>query len=299
MTVLVCIPYYRTPQYIERAVRSVLAQTHRDLVCVVIGDGDAPPLSGIRDDRLIVHSYPTNRGAYFAQDVAIWASPFEWYAIVASDDWVDPDHLERLLSHNADMACGALTYHNEHFCSGDPGHLRCSGVVVRKAYEVGIYRTERYRQIGAHNPTERIGQDSLTLKVMRLVAPVGATTVPTYHRLGREGSLCTAAETKNGSTARTEMRQRNRRIVARCEDIVHSGPAARDRGIRAARIRAYRESLVPSAIQAALDAEVDALRSKLGGSFHSGGSAWLGERGPELFYPDGDGLIVAGGAVLS
>jgi hypothetical protein len=263
MTVLVAIPYFRTPEYVERAVHSVLAQTHRDLACVVIGDGETPPLR-IRDDRLVVHSYSTNHGVYFAQDVAIWASPFEWYAIVGSDDWLDPDHIERLLSHEADMACGALTYHNDHYCPGDPGHLRCSGIVVRKAYEVGIYRTERYREIGAHNPGERIGQDSLTLKVMRMVAPVGATTVPTYNRLGRAGSLCTDPATDVHSPARKAMRVRNRAVVARVDQIMASPPVRHDRELMTARIRRYRESLVPPALQAALTVEVEALRSKLG-----------------------------------
>jgi hypothetical protein len=263
MTVLVAIPYYRTPEYVERAVHSVLAQTHRDLACVVIGDGESPPLR-IRDDRLVVHSYPTNHGVYFAQDVAIWASPFEWYAPMGSDDWLDSDHIERLLSHEADMACGALTYHNAHYCSGDPGHVRCSGIVVRKAYEVGIYRTERYREIGAHNPGERIGQDSLTLRVMRIVAPVGATTHPTYHRLGRQGSLCTAPETNRESPARVAMRRRNRTIVARCESIALSPPVRHNRELMTSRIRRYRDSLVPASVSAALAVEVQALRSKLG-----------------------------------
>jgi hypothetical protein len=264
VTVLVAIPYWRCGPWIERAVRSVLAQTHRDLVCAVIGDGEAPPLDGIRDDRLVVYSYPTNRGAYFAQDVAIWASPFEWYAPVAADDWVDPDHIESLLAHEADVACGALRYHNEHFCPGDPEHAACRGTVVRKAYEVGIYRTERYREIGAHNPGERLGQDSLTLKVMRIVAPVGASTVPTYNRLGRAGSLCTDPATDIRSPARTEMRRRNRAIVARCEDIAASPPVRANRPAKAARVRTFRDGLVPPALAAELAERVDGLRSLLG-----------------------------------
>jgi glycosyltransferase involved in cell wall biosynthesis len=263
VTVLVAVPYWRTPELVERTVRSVLAQTYTDLVCVVIGDGDVPPLV-VRDDRLVVHSYSTNRGAYFAQDVAIWASPFEWYAIVASDDWVDPDHIERLIEQDADLACGALYAHGEgdDYCGPmNAGHTICRGRLVRKAYEVGIYRTERYREIGAHNPAERIGQDSLTLKVMRIVAPVGASEVPTYNRLFRDGSLCTSPETKNGSPARTAMRQRNGLIVRECERIARS-TVGRDQV--ASRIKAYRDSLVPTEVKAALAVEVDALRSKLG-----------------------------------
>lgn len=264
MTTLVAIPYFRTAPYVERAVRSVLAQTDRDLVCVVIGDGEVPPLPPIHDDRLIVYSYPRNRGVYFAQDVAIWASPFEWYAIVAADDWVDPDHLERLREQDADLACGALWAHGEgpDYCGQDnASHAACRGRLVHKAYEVGIYRVARYCEIGAHNPTERMGQDSLTLKVMRIVAPIGASTVPTYNRLFRPGSLCTDPETKNGSPARTAMRQRNRAIVHQCERIARR---TMNRDERATWIRAYRDSLVPPEIKAELAERVDGLRMRLG-----------------------------------
>lgn len=256
MTVLVCVPYYRTPQYVERTVRSVLGQSHSDLVCLVIGDGDEPPLRGIHDDRLIVHTYPTNRGVYFAQDVAIWSSPFEWYCVVASDDWVDPDHVERLVALNADMACGALWAHGDgpEYCGPDnAGHASCRGRLVQKAYEVGIYRTETYRRIGAHNPTERIGQDSLTLAVMRLVGPVGGTTYPTYNRRFRDGSLCTSPETANGSPARTAMRVRNRAIYAQCKQL--RTPE---------RIRAYRDSLIPAEVRDALAVEVERVSARLG-----------------------------------
>jgi hypothetical protein len=262
VTVLVSVTYYPpAAPYVRRAVESVLAQTHTDLVCVVIGDGAEPPLSGIRDDRLIVHTYPKNRGAYFAQDVAIWASPYEWYAPVAADDWIDPNHIEKLLAQGGDRCSGGVRYHNDHYCADDPTHVRCSGTPVpagfahgdRKAYEVGIYRTRRYHEIGAHNPNERLGQDSLTLKVMRIVAPVGVSDHMTYNRLGRVGSLCTDPATSRDSPARRAMRLRNRQIVAQCQRLRS-----------AARIKAYRESLVPREVRDALAREVEGLRAKVG-----------------------------------
>lgn len=257
-TILVCIPYWRTPEYIERAVRSVLAQTYRDFVCVVVGDGERPPINWTHD-KLVTFTYPTNRGAYFAQDVAIWASPFDWYAPVASDDWLDPDHLERLVAAQADQACGALWAHgdSERFCGpANDDHRACRGVLMEKAYEVGLYRVERYREIGAHNPAERIGQDTLTLHLMRLVAPVGASTVPTYNRRFRPGSLSTDPATDARSPARRAMRVRNRQILAEC---------ARRRSPE--RIRAYRESLVSAALRNELaerSAELRDLLSALG-----------------------------------
>lgn len=243
MTVLVSIPTYGVGRaFLEKSVRSVLAQTHRDLVCVVVGDGEQPPLPPISDSRLTVYSYPRNRGAYFAQMVALGANPHEWYAPVASDDWVDPDHIERLAEHGTDMACGAVWYH-----SGTKPVK-----VLRKLYEVGMYRTERMLEVGGYNPNERMGQDSLTLKVMRIVAPLDATTVPTYHRFNRPGSLCTDPATKKGSPAREAMRRRNRDIVAECEKLKTPD-----------RIAPYRWSLVPNDIKDELGEHNDRLRALL------------------------------------
>lgn len=242
MTVLVSIPTYGVGrELLEKSVRSVLAQTHRDLACVVVGDGEEPPIS-VSDSRLVVYHYPKNRGAYFAQMVALGANPHEWYAPVASDDWVDPDHIERLASHGTDMATGAVWYH-----SGTKPVK-----ILRKLYEVGMYRTARMLAVGGYNPAERLGQDSLTLKVMRIVAPMDATTVPTYHRVNRPGSLCTSPDTKKGSPAREAMRKRNRDIVAVCERLAD-----------AEAIRRYRWTLVPEEIGYELMEHNERLRALL------------------------------------
>lgn len=262
MTVLVSVTYYPpAAPYVRRAVESVLAQTYTDLVCVVIGDGAEPPLDGIRDDRLIVHTYPVNRGAYFAQDVAIWASPYEWYAPVAADDWIDPEHIEKLLAQGGDRCSGGVRAHNDRYCPGHHGHRDCTGTLsppdwkrgARKPFEVGIYRTFRYTEIGAHNPAERIGQDSLTLAVQRIVAPVGVSGYITYNRLNRPGSLCTDPATSRDSPARKAMKLRNGVIVQKCREL-RSAP----------RIKAYRESLVPHEVRDALAREVEGLRAKVG-----------------------------------
>jgi glycosyltransferase involved in cell wall biosynthesis len=242
VTVLVAVPYYGVPDLVERAVCSVLAQTYRDLVCVVIGDGDEPPLAKVKDPRLVVYTLPNNRGAYFSQMVALGASPHEWYAPVAADDWVDPDHIEKLAAHGTDMASGAVWFHLD---GRKPK-------ILHKLYEVGMYRTERMLAVGGHNPAERLGQDSLTLRVMRIVAPLEATTEPTYHRYSRPGSLCTDPATKKGSPARNAMRQRNRVIVARCERLR-----------TAERIKEYRASLVPPAIRDELGEHNERLRQLL------------------------------------
>lgn len=240
MTVTVVVPYYGCPDLIEKCVRSILAQTHRDLVCVVIGDGEEPPLAGIHDDRLIVYNLPQNYGAYFGEQLIIEATPHDWYGVVGADDWVDPDHVASLVAFGTNVVPGAVWYHNQ-------GHTK----VVRKVYEVGLFRTDQLRMIGGYNPAERLGQDSLTIHLLRMTYGYAVNQRPTYHRVQRAGSLTTDPRTKRGSAFRNDMRARNRVILAECERL--KTPE---------RIGVYRRSIVPAEVAAELAEHVERLRQR-------------------------------------
>lgn len=243
MTTLVCIPYFGVPDLVERCVRSVLAQSLRDIVVLVIGDGEAPPLD-VRDDRLAVYVLPENRGPYFAQQLAILASPFDRYAVVGADDWVEPEHLERLAGLGGTAAIVGWSWF--HFPNGRV-------MTVHKGLETGLYSTNRLRNIGGHNPAERIGQDSLLIHLLRQTGDLRATDQPTYHRVVRPGSLSRAPETKRGSDARNEMRAHNRAVLRQCLRLG-----------RPNRIREYRDSLVPAEVRDELAEHVERLSGVLG-----------------------------------
>lgn len=238
MTVTVAMGYWRCPDFVGRAVRSVLAQTHADLRCVVIGDGEEPPLD-IHDERLTVYTLPENHGAYFALQLALLASPDAWFAPFGADDWAEPDHLERLLDMHSAAAIPGAVFTN-------------AGKVHKGPYEVGVFRRERLMAIGGYNPAERIGQDTLLIRLLRLTGDVAIQTTPTYHRVKRSGSLTTSSETGFGSPARTQMRERNRSVYAKCRSLQSTDE-----------IRRYRESIVPLAITADLSRHATALSERL------------------------------------
>lgn len=242
MTILVTVPYFGVPGLVERCVRSILDQTVRDIVVLVIGDGEVPPLA-IADPRLEVFVLEENRGPYFAQQVAIDASPFPLYAPVGADDWLEPDHLERLLTVGADaVITGAVWFHN-----------LAGGISVHEgSYEVGLFATERLRAIGGHNPSERVGQDSLLIHLLRLTGELRATTHPTYHRVKREGSLMTSPITGKGTPYRNDVRRRNRVVLAECKAL---------RDVEA--IRRYRRRHVPSHVRAEVELHAARLGDRL------------------------------------
>lgn len=241
MTIAVAMPYFGCPELVERAVRSVLRQTVRDLALIVVGDGEAPPLK-VRDSRLVVLTLPENRGPYFAQQVVLGASPFDWYAPHGADDWSDPDHLAALMSVGGSaVITGAVWFHNG------------PNVTLNVApYEVGLFATERLRGLGGHNPAERIGQDTLLMRLLRLTGPVSVTKRATYHRVRRPGTLMTAPATRPGSKARNEMRARNRAVYRKARELRHVD-----------RIRQWRLAQVPPALSDALEEQTARLRAML------------------------------------
>src|SRR5690606_32042422 len=94
-------PFVGDTRMLTQCAKSLLAQTHKDLRVLVVGDGQAPGLR-TRDSRVHVYKLPTNRGSYFARAVALAATETPFHGVVDSDDWVDPEWAERLLATGGD-----------------------------------------------------------------------------------------------------------------------------------------------------------------------------------------------------
>jgi glycosyltransferase involved in cell wall biosynthesis len=244
MTILVAMPFWGAPDLLGRAVRSVLAQSERDLCLLVLGDGVEPPIPGIRDSRLVVHATRRNHGNYFARQAMLLASPFGWYAPHDADDWSDPEHLETLQAMGGDaVACATVRWEQ----AGHPSALH------RGRFHIGLYRTERLTAFGGYTASERIGQDSVLLHLLRLTGELRDCHVPTYHRVRRPGSLTTMVESNHRSLARRQVKRRNRDLYIRAHELM--APEA---------ICAYRARILPPQVAEDLARAVDGLTAKLG-----------------------------------
>jgi len=89
-TVSVVIPTHHRPQFVQRAVRSALAQEYTDLEVVVVVDGPdratEEALAGVSDIRLRVIVLPQQVGAARARDVGVTAAWGDWIAFMNDDD---------------------------------------------------------------------------------------------------------------------------------------------------------------------------------------------------------------------
>lgn len=161
--VSVIIPARNRANLIERAVRSVLAQTYQDFEIVIVDDGstDDTPQSiaalAKEDRRIRFLRHEANRGAQAARNSGIRAALGNWIAFLDSDDQWLPDSLALRLERAKDG--GLQVVHSEcyvqHLGSTEP---RLLGV---PSLEGWIYR-RLLRQPGPVFPALLVFKECLT-----------------------------------------------------------------------------------------------------------------------------------------
>jgi glycosyltransferase involved in cell wall biosynthesis len=101
--VSVVIPTYDRPQYLKRAVESVLGQTYGNIELIVVDDCSSAPAEEIlsdlfeRDIRAIHVCHSENRGANAARNSGIEVATGEFIAFLDDDDYWKPTKLEQQL----------------------------------------------------------------------------------------------------------------------------------------------------------------------------------------------------------
>lgn len=98
----VIVPVYNVEQYVEKCLRSILAQTEPDFELLVVDDG-ATDSSGKLCDALAAQDsrvrviHQKNQGLGGARNTGIEEARGEWLLFVDSDDWIEPETLEKSL----------------------------------------------------------------------------------------------------------------------------------------------------------------------------------------------------------
>lgn len=117
-TISVIVPVYNVAAYLERCLASLAAQTYTNLEIILVDDASTDEGGRIcdawagRDKRFQVVHIPVNRGLSAARNEGIRRARGAFAAFVDSDDYAEPDLLEKLymclLETGADIsACGA------------------------------------------------------------------------------------------------------------------------------------------------------------------------------------------------
>lgn len=113
----VIVPVYKAEAYLNRCVNSIINQTYKNLEIILVDDG-SPDRCGemcdefARQDSRIRVIHKENGGQSTARNAALDIMMGDYVGFVDSDDWIEPNMYERLMSliqeHNAQISvCGA------------------------------------------------------------------------------------------------------------------------------------------------------------------------------------------------
>lgn len=112
MTVSIVIPVYNRPAELERAIRSVLAQTFQGFEVVVVDDGSETDIRSLCDSfgdaRIRYFRNEGHTNANVARNRGIREAQGEYIAMLDSDDQFLPDHLTRRLSKIEEWSCDGI-----------------------------------------------------------------------------------------------------------------------------------------------------------------------------------------------
>lgn len=267
--IVVSMPVWKIPAPILlRAIKSVLANTHRDLRLVMVSDGEArPSWEGIADEimadpRIVrVHS-PWNLGPYFNHDAVLRA--FGGGVLFAIQDADDESHPQRFAKQLAMLratkadACFSpiVNVYGARRRVGRPGRS-VDGMLRHRADHFGLYNAAALLEIGGYHAGFRVGFDSVITSSMALLGHVCLTGDALYTRYRRGGSLTTSASTGHRSAFRKAQRAALGRFWREVFVAARVGAAAgarRHRQLSSARTKTLvnRRARVVTMIRAAL-----------------------------------------------
>jgi succinoglycan biosynthesis protein ExoO len=100
----IIVPTYCAEATLERALRSALDQTLRDLEIIVVDDASSDGSWGLintlvtEDSRIVAVRNERNRGKPVGMNRAIALARGRWIAVLDADDWYHPERLARLIA---------------------------------------------------------------------------------------------------------------------------------------------------------------------------------------------------------
>ena len=107
LKISVIVPVFNTEKYVHECLDSLINQTYKNIEIVVIDDGSTDESGNIcekyakKDERVIL-KHIRNQGVNHARKIGLGLASGDYIAYVDSDDWLDLDTFQKLISHMED-----------------------------------------------------------------------------------------------------------------------------------------------------------------------------------------------------
>ena len=208
MKISVIITAYNVGEFIERAVKSVLSQTYKNIEVVIVEDCSTDNTKDIieqlaqEDNRIKIIYHEENKGAGWGRRDGIEASTGDYFITVDGDDWLDEDFIDSLVKKaeetNADVVSGGITVNKEEgyweaTCYGDV-ICECEDKVLKFWREKIVFMNNKIikRELGLKVPycTRRFIEDTPTIiPILWYANKVAYVSNVGYHYRMQENSL--------------------------------------------------------------------------------------------------------------
>lgn len=219
------MPYFDCKETVRNAVESILNQSYKDFILLVINDGDNSSreiLSELTDPRLKIYDLAENRGRYFADAVALEANPCRYFLPTDADDVSDPHRLLRLMRRAEGYS--AVFHHQKVLWRNGSSTTETAPLLKREltpemrhlVHWSGIYKTKALREVGGIHPDFRVGYDTLIVNLIKMTGEISLVSSSLYTRHIRDNSLTVARATNYKSRHRAKAREELRRLYALC-----------------------------------------------------------------------------------
>ena len=208
----IIVPVYNVEQYLERCVESILKQTMTNFELILINDGSSDNSGQVcdelakRDSRIVVY-HKENGGLSDARNYGIDKATSDYVGFVDSDDFVDEDMYEILLSnllkYDSEISfCRLNDVYNDEIIKDNTGnnpYLMNSEQAIKMILEAKIfsvtavnklYKKSLFDQIRFEKG--KIAEDAfIMVDLLSRCEKIAATEAKKYYYMHRENSITT------------------------------------------------------------------------------------------------------------
>ena len=214
--VSVIVPIYGVERYIERCARSLFSQTFKSVEIIFVNDctkdGSMEVLSSVRNEfpeanvKVINHEH--NMGLPQARRSGVGQATGEFILHVDSDDWIEPDMIERLYQRaeetGSDMVCcdwkEEYEDHDKLFSHDEASRDIYYEKILALETDAYVWNRMTKREIydGLEFPTCNMFEDFvITSQLMAKCRAIGFVHSPLYHyRRSNSSSIRSSSDTR-------------------------------------------------------------------------------------------------------
>lgn len=210
----IIIPIFNAEAYLTTCLDSVLEQTYSNFEVICVNDGSTDRTGEIcdkfreRDNRVKVY-HIENQGVGHARNFGLSVMKGTWFCFVDSDDWIEPNYLERMYDLAQEkkcdlVACGVdMTYKyvkgldgkEENIYIFETSKVCVENFICNKNSMHGVswnklYNAKKFKDV-LFDEYVKVNEDCLyVFRIMSLCERACLTTLPLYHWYIRQDSAC-------------------------------------------------------------------------------------------------------------